>query len=221
VQAPSKAGAEAAVPYPALFPLADLVRLVRLVRTFFQTAAMDTERQDDQIIPRKFDHPDKTKDLAGIGKSQRVLSTGAGVAGAGVVSWIRTKPACLILNLRCEETQSDGAYFKHHRPRGRTIAMVGIRKVPSSRHPDRPHFSAWRGDGAPPLLSRWVGRPARRTEALAGSPAFLARGNSKPRALHTNPARRIMGGQSAMPHIAACLHRLPMANAASLPRFQA
>ena len=81
--------------YRALFPSAGLVRIVR---TFFQTAGTDTERKDGQIATRKFDHPDRTKDLAGIGKSQRVLSTGAGVAVAGVVSWIRTKPACPILN---------------------------------------------------------------------------------------------------------------------------
>jgi hypothetical protein len=43
----------------------------------------------------------------------------------------------------------------------------------------------------------------------------------KPRALHANPAGRIIGGQSAKPHTAACLHGLPMAIAASLPRFQA
>jgi hypothetical protein len=43
----------------------------------------------------------------------------------------------------------------------------------------------------------------------------------KPRALHTNPARRIIGGQSAKPRSAACVHRLPMANADSLPPFQA
>jgi hypothetical protein len=55
------------------------------VRTFFQTAGMDTERQDGQITIRQFDPLDKTKDLAGIGKSQRVLSTGAGVGVAGVV----------------------------------------------------------------------------------------------------------------------------------------
>jgi hypothetical protein len=180
VQTPSKPGAQAAVPYRAyraLVPSAGLLRIVRLVRTFFQTAGPETERKDGQITTRKFDHPDKTKDLAGIGKSRRVFSTGAGVAAAGVVSWIGTKPACPILNLGCEETQSNGAYFKLHRPRGRTITLVGNRKVPSSGHPDRPHFSAWRGDGAPSLLSRWVGRPARRTEALAGTPAFLARGN--------------------------------------------
>ena len=180
MQTLSQAGARAAVPYRALFPSADLVRLVRLVRTFFQTAEMDTERQDGPIIIREFDHLDETKDLAGLGKSQRVLSTGAGVAVAGVVSWIGTKPAYLILNLRYEETQSDGAYFKPHRPRGGTIAMVGNRKVPSGGHPDRPHFSAWRRDGAPPLFSRRVGRPARRTEALAGTPAFREGGIGSP-----------------------------------------
>jgi hypothetical protein len=43
----------------------------------------------------------------------------------------------------------------------------------------------------------------------------------EPRALHANPARRIIGGQSAKPRIAACVHQFPMANLDSLPRFQA
>jgi hypothetical protein len=167
-----KPGAQAAVPYRAyraLVPSAGLLRIVRLVRTFFQTAGMDIEGQDGQIITREFDHLDKTKDLAGIGKSQKVLSTVTGVGVAEVVSWFGTKPACPSLNLGCEETQSDGAYFRPHRARGRTISLVGYRKVPSGGCPDRSHFSPWPGDGAPPLLSRRVGRPARRTEALAGT----------------------------------------------------
>jgi hypothetical protein len=72
-------------------------------------------------------------------------------------------------NKRCKETQSDGAYFEHDRPRGRTITLVGNRKVSPIGHLDRPHLSAWRGDGAPPLFSRRVGRPARRTKALAAT----------------------------------------------------
>jgi hypothetical protein len=43
----------------------------------------------------------------------------------------------------------------------------------------------------------------------------------KPRALHANPARRIIGGQSAKPSIGACVHQFSMANADSLPPFQA
>jgi hypothetical protein len=33
----------------------------------------------------------------------------------------------------------------------------------------------------------------------------------KPRALHANPARRIIGGQSARPRIAACVYQFLMA----------
>jgi hypothetical protein len=43
----------------------------------------------------------------------------------------------------------------------------------------------------------------------------------KPRALHANPARRIIGGQSAKSHGAACVHQVPKANTDSLPPFQA
>jgi hypothetical protein len=136
------------------------------------------------------DHLDKTKDLAKIGahgaaagalaasRKKSVFDAGCrGCRWSGILD--RHEPGLHHPNKGCQETQSDGAYFEHDRPRGRTITLVGNRKVSPIGHLDRPHLSAWRGDGAPPLLSRRVGRPARRTKALAGT-----RGNTPKLAAH-------------------------------------
>src|SRR5271168_5410180 len=81
----------------------------------------------------------------------------------------RNRPAPSLLG--CEETQSDGAYCKPSR--SRTIALVASSKVPSLGRPDQPHFSPRPADGASPLLSRRLGRPARRTKTLAGARSIV------------------------------------------------
>ena len=248
--------------FPALSPSAQLVRIVRLVRTFFQTAVVAAKRQDAQIIIRKFDHLDKTKDLADVGshgpanrhlmrggivfarpygrgaaggKSQKGVFDSA--CGGGRWSGIldRHETGLSHPNKEGLETQSHGAYFEHDRPRSRPITLVGIRKVSPIGHLDRPHVSAWRRDGAPSLLSWRVGRPARRTKALAGArgntpklaaPHFFSPrigsspGDPKPPTLHANSGQAYDGRPIGKTTHGRLRARASMANA-DFPQFRA
>jgi hypothetical protein len=63
-------------------------------------------------------------------------------------------------------------------PCGTKLALARFYKVSPFSSVDCDHFSAWPGYGAPPLLSRWLGEPARRTETVVakGLPSMALRG---------------------------------------------